>query len=105
MESNEFYSALSNLPQYYNFDVDGSSITGEIRRGENRGSRVNPITAVAFRQNGVLFPTNKRDTVRAGKSIGLSVEFINHVYNATNGTENRGNAQVVRGKIRKALEI
>ena len=105
MESNQFYSTLSELPQYYNFNVDGSSITGEIRRGEYRGETVNPVTAVCLRETGILFGTNKRETIRAGRAIGLSNNFINHVYNATNGTQNRGNAQVVRGKIRNALEI
>ncbi len=105
MESNEFYTALGRLPQYYNFGVNGGSITGEIRRGEYIGETVNPVTAVAFRETGVLFGTNKRETVKAGRSIGLSNNFINHVYSATNGSQNRGNTQVVRGKIKNALEI
>jgi hypothetical protein len=105
MESNDFYSALGDLPQYYNFGVTDGSITGEIRRGENRGSTVNPVTAVALRETGVLFGTNKRDTVKAGRAIGLSNKFINHVYSASNAASNRGNTQVVRGKIKNALEI
>lgn len=105
MESNDFYSALEQLPQYYNFNVEGSTITGEIRRGDFRGSSVNPITAVALRETGTYYGTNKRDTQRAGRAIGLSNQFVNHVYNATSGSKNRGNTQVVRGKIRSALEI
>lgn len=105
MESNEFYNALNELPQYYNFGVDGGKITGEVRRGNNRGTTVNPVTAVALRETGNVYGTNKRDTARAGKAIGLSTQFINHVYNATTGSSNRGNSQVVRGKIRNALEI
>ena len=105
MESNEFYSALSDLPQYYNFNVDGSSITGQIQRGEYRGETVNPVTAVALRETGTVYGTNKRETLKAGRAIGLNNQFINHVYNATTGSSNRGNAQVVRGKIRNALEI
>ena len=105
MESNEFYTALGKLPQYYNFDIDGGTITGEIRRGSNRGTTVNPVTAVALRETGTVQGTNKRDTLRAGRAIGLNNQFINHVYNATTGSSNRGNAQVVRGKIRNALEI
>jgi len=105
MESNEFYSALSDLPQYYNFNVDGSSITGQIQRGEYRGETVNPVTAVALRETGTVYGTNKRETQRAGRAIGLNSQFVNHVYNATTASSNRGNAQVVRGKIRNALEI
>ena len=105
MGSNEFYSALGSLPQYYNFDVDAGTIVGEVRRGNYSGSTVNPITAVALRETGTLYGTNKRETQRAGRAIGLSSQFVNHVYNATTGVSNRGNAQVVRGKIRNALEI
>ena len=105
MESNDFYVALGQLPQYYNFGVSDGSITGEILRGEYRGETVNPVTAVALRETGTVYGTNKRETQRAGRAIGLNSQFVNHVYNATTGSSNRGNAQVVRGKIRNALEI
>ncbi len=105
MESNEFYTALGQLPQYYNFGVNDGNITGEIRRGEYIGETVNPVTAVALRETGTVYGTNKRETLKAGRAIGLNSQFINHVYNATTGSSNRGNAQVVRGKIRNALEI
>lgn len=105
MESNEFYSTLASLPKSYSFGVVDNTIVGSTNRGAGRGVTFNPVTAVAFRQTGEVFGTNKRDTLKAGKALGLTREFTNHVYNATTGVSNRGNAQVVRGKIRSALGV
>ena len=105
MESNEFYSTLSSLPSSYRFDVEGKSITGQLTRGSARGSTLNPVTAVAYRTTGEVYGTNKRETQKAGRALGLTREFTDHLYNATTGLSNRGNTQVVRGKIRSALEI
>ena len=105
MESNEFYTALSKLPSSYSFDVDGRTITGEVTRGAAIGSTINPVTAVAYRHTGEVYGTNKRETLKAGKALGLTREFTSHVYNATAGVSNRGNTQVVRGKIRSALGV
>ena len=103
MENNEFYTALTRLPNSY-FSTEGQ-LTGSITGGQYRGETVNPVTAVAYKETGTVYGTNKRETLRAGKALGLNREFVNHVYNATTGVSNRGNAQVVRGKIRNALEI
>jgi hypothetical protein len=105
MNNREFYSALANLPQYYDFNLDGSNITGEVRRGKVKGLEVNPVTAVANRLTGGTYGTNKRETQRAARDIGLDRDFTNHIYNAATGVSNRGNTQVVRGKIRSALGV
>ena len=105
MESNEFYSTLASLPSTYRFGVDGKAITGKLTRGTARGATLNPVTAVAYRSTGQVYGTNKRETLKAGRALGLTREFATHVYNATTGVSNRGNTQVVRGKIRSALEI
>lgn len=105
MESNEFYTTLASLPKSYNFGVVDNTIVGSTTRGAAKGVTFNPVTAVAFRQTGEVFGTNKRETLKAGKALGLTREFTNHVYNATTGVSNRGNAQVVRGKIRSALGV
>jgi|TARA_R110000851_G_scaffold8311_1_gene32051 hypothetical protein len=105
MESNEFYSTLASLPSTYRFDVEGKAIKGRLTRGAARGATLNPVTAVAYRTTGQVYGTNKRETLKAGTAVGLTREFATHVYNATTGVSNRGNSQVVRGKIRSALEI
>jgi hypothetical protein len=103
MESKEFYTALSRLPKSY-FSTEGT-LTGEITGGQYRGETVNPVTAVAYKATGTVYGTNKRETLRAAKVLGLNRQFTNHVYNATTGVSNRGNTQVVRGKIRSALGV
>ena len=103
MENNEFYTALTKLPKTY-FNTEGQ-LTGEITGGDYRGEVVNPVTAVAYKATGTVYGTNKRETLRAGKVLGLNREFTNHVYNATVGVSNRGNTQVVRGKIKSALGV
>lgn len=103
MESSEFYTALTKLPNSY-FSTEGD-LTGSIAGGQHRGEVVNPVTAVAYKATGRVFGTNKRETLRAGKALGLTREFTSHVYNATTGVSNRGNTQVVRGKIRSALGV
>ena len=103
MESNEFYTALTRLPKSY-FKTEGE-LTGSITGGQYRGETVNPVTAVAYKATGQVYGTNKRETLRAGKALGLQRYFTETVYNATTGGSNRGNTQVVRGKVRSALGV
>ena len=103
MESNEFYTALTRLPKSY-FKTEGE-LTGSITGGQYRGETVNPITAVAYKATGQVYGTNKRETLRAGKALGLQRYFTETVYNASTGGSNRGNTQVVRGKVRSALGV
>lgn len=101
MESSEFYQALSKLPSSYKFGVDeGNNIVGRYRT-----SSVNPVTALAYKQTGTFYRANKKETLKAGRALGLTTDFTNHVYNATTGVSNRGNTQVVRGKIKSALGV
>ena len=103
MESKEFYTALTRLPKSY-FNTEGE-LTGSITGGQYRGETVNPITAVAYKATGQVYGTNKRETLRAGKAIGLQRYFTETVYSASVGGSNRGNTQVVRGKVRSALGV
>ena len=105
MDSKEFYITLASLPASYHVGVENNSIVGTTNRGAARGVTFNPLTAVAYRLTGEVFGTNKRETQKAGKALGLTREFTNHVYDATTSVSNRGNAQVVRGKIKNALGV
>jgi hypothetical protein len=106
MHSSEFYQQLSSLPQTYSWDIQGNqSIVGTGKRGKAKGLAFNPVTAVAHRQGHGEYATNKRDTIRAGRAIGLSKTFTENLYQATTNHSNRGHSQVVRGKLRSALEI
>lgn len=100
MDRNEFYEELYYLPQTYRFDVNNNKIVGL-----HRVSPVNPVTAVAYRKTGVLYGNNKRETLKAGRALGLSSDFTSQIYEATKGAYNRGNTQVIRGRIRSALGV
>jgi hypothetical protein len=103
MESKEFYTALTRLPNSY-FNTEGE-LTGSIAGGQYRGEAVNPVTAVAYKATGTVYGTNKRGTLQAGRALGLNKNFTETAYNAITGGSNRGNTQVVRGKIRSALGV
>jgi phage-related tail protein len=75
------------------------------RRGKVKGVSLNPVTAVAYKLGKGVFASNKRGTTQAGKALGLTKTFTENLYQATTNQSNRGHSQVVRGKIRSALEI
>lgn len=102
MINNEFYSRLSTLTGVKWTINEDNAIVGTNKK---TGEQLNPVTALAsFRGVGSFAPT-KRDTLKAGAALGLPREFVEHAINATNSANNRGNAQVVRGKIRSALGV
>ena len=106
MRSNEFYSQLSQVSNTYNWSVtDGNTIVGQGVRGKAKGVTFNPITAVAYRSGCGTFGSNKRETLKAGKALGLTSTFTTNLYQATTNYSNRGHSQVVRGRIRTALEL
>ena len=102
----EFYRKLSETSSTYSWEVSSSqSLTTTGKRGKTRGITLNPVTAVAYRQGKGVYASNKRGTQQAGKALGLTKTFTENLYQATTNQSNRGNSQVVRGKIRSALEI
>jgi len=106
MERVDFYDSLATLPQSYSWQVGDNKIISAVKtRDPGKGNNFNPVTAVAHKLGHGTFGTTKRETLKAGTALGLPRQFTSHVYNATTGVSNRGNSQVVRGKIRSALEI
>lgn len=106
MNSSEFYDKLSKTSATYNWQVSNKkSITATGKRGKVKGESLNPVTAVAYKQGKGVFASNKRGTQQAGKALGLTKTFTENLYQATTNKSNRGHSQVVRGKIRSALEI
>tara|TARA_R100001163_G_C5047010_1_gene184216 strand:+ start:690 stop:1010 length:321 start_codon:yes stop_codon:yes gene_type:complete len=106
MQINEFYDSLSTVSATYNWEVaQNKTISAVGTRGKAKGVKLNPITAVAYRKGLGTYGSNKRDTLKAGKDLGLTKTFTENVYQATTNYSNRGNSQVVRGRILSALEI
>ena len=107
MERSEFYNKLSQTSSTYNWEVNDKSqnLIAEGTRGKVKGVTLNPVTAVAYRQGKGVYASNKRGTLQAGKALGLPRTFTDSVYQASTNHSNRGHSQVVRGRIRSALEI
>jgi len=106
MDRNAFYQKLSEVKDYYSWEVmEDNSIVATRVRGKDRGNRFNPVTAVANRLGYSINGNNKRETLKVGSALGLPRDFIEQVYNATVSSSNRGFTQILRGKIRSALEI
>ena len=96
MQINDFYQQLSSVSSTYNWEVSSNkTISATGTRGK----------ALAYRKGLGAYGSNKRDTLRAGKALGLTKTFSENVYQATTNYSNRGNSQVVRGRILSALEI
>ncbi len=106
MERNEFYRTLSRLKKQYNWEINEDNSIVATSTGQRRSAvTYNPVTAVANWHGYRVSSNNKRETLKLGRALGLTRDFVEHVYDATTSMSNRGNAQVVRGKLRSALEI
>ena len=99
MNRAEFYQTLNSLPKCYSWTRNGKSLTAVKSRGISKGIVFNPVTAVAHRLGLGTFTNNKKSTLKAGTALGLPREFTSHIYDATQGLTNRGNTQVVRGRL------
>ena len=106
MNLSEFLTKLDTLSYAYHWDVDThNKVVATIQSGPNRGHTLNPVTALAHKCGFGLFDNTRDGTEYAASLIGLPRREARKVYSATLGTYNRGNTQVVRGKIRSALEV
>lgn len=106
MEIQEFYNELRALPRSFQWNVDDGQIVGQRSSGAGSGSELNPVTALAAYKLKKVYGPTKRDMNRAGRELGLSRDFVDHVHNAcVIHSNNRGFTQIVRGKLRAALEV
>lgn len=105
MTTAEFFNRLYNIAYSYDWNVDNKKIEATIHSGPNKGFTLNPITALAHKAGLGLHDNTRDGTEYAGSLLGLSRKMTRSFYKATLGNNNRGNAQVVRGKIRSALEV
>ena len=106
MNSVEFYNRLYNVSHAYRWDVaNNKRVVAKIASGPYRGFELNPITALAHKSGYGLIDNTREGTEFAARLLGLSRKFARNIHSATLGTYNRGNTQVVRGRIRSALEV
>lgn len=105
MNRREFFERLENVAHSYHWDVDGNRVVARIQSGQNRGVTLNPITALAHKCGFGFFDNTRDETEYAARLLGITRKFARNVYSATLGTYNHGDTQVVRGRIRSALEV
>lgn len=105
MNRSEFFNKLENVASAYHWGVNNNKVIATIQSGNFRGFRLNPITALAHKAGFGFFNDTREDTEFAARLLGISRRFARNVYSATLGTYNHGDTQVVRGKIRSALEV
>lgn len=105
MKYQEFFNRLQNLSSSYRWSLEHKTLVARIQSGSFRGFPLNPVTALAHKSGLGLFHNNKKDTILAARLLGLPRKFAENVYEAIFSQNNRGNTQVVRGKIRSALEV
>jgi len=106
MTQKEFFKELSRTTKSYKWDVTKTGkITGTAKNGKSRGTSVDPITAVCRYTGNGSYSANKTGRTKAGKQLGLTTGFVASVGAAVNNTSNRGDGQVVRGRVKKALKL
>lgn len=105
MDYREFFDRLSNVACAYHWNVNNNKVEATIQSGYFKGFKLNPITALAHKSGFGFFHNNREDTEFAARLLGIPRSFARNVYSATLATHNHGNVQVVRGRIRSALEV
>ena len=105
MRTTEFFNRLNKVAYAYAWSVDNNKVNATIKSGPHAGYTLNPVTAVAHKSGHGVFENTRTGTEHAAHTLGLSRSVARQLYSATHGTNNRGNTQVVRGKIRSALEV
>lgn len=106
MRFSEFYTKLYNVSESYRWQIDSNNkVVATIQSGPARGFTLNPITALAHKAGFGFFANTRESTEYAASFLGIPRSVARHIYSATLGSFNRGNTQVVRGRIRSALEI
>jgi hypothetical protein len=105
MKYSEFLNKISNIASSYHWDVNDNRLIATIQSGYYKGHTLNPITALAHKSGFGFFQNNREDTEFAARLLGIPRSFARNVYSATLATYNRGNTQVLRGRIRSALEV
>ncbi len=105
MDSTDFLSYLYNIADSYKWEVNNKKVVATIQSGPNRGFTLNPVTALAHKHGFGLINNTRDGTEEAASHLGLERKTARDIYSATLGSQNRGSTQVLRGRIRAALEV
>ena len=105
MNSTDFLNKLQNISHAYKWGVYDNKLSAKIQSGPNRGFTLNPVTALAHKSGFGVFENTRDGTECAASLLGIPRRIARQIYSATIGSNNHGNTQVFRGRIRSALEV
>ena len=105
MTETQFLMALSETTKAYKWTIDGKSFGGFAKNVKSRGEKFDPITAVCRSAGKGTYPSTARGKKTAAKKLGVDTTLTSSVSVATKATTNRGNGQVLRGKIRQVVGV
>jgi len=105
MTYTDFLNRLNKVAYSYDWTVENKKIEATIHSGPHKGTTLNPLTALAHKSGLGVFDNTRDGTETAASTLGLSRRIARQIYSATLGSHNVGNTQVVRGRIRSALEV
>ena len=105
MTETQFLIALSQTTSAYKWGVEGKTIVGTARNGKTRGKKFDPVTAVCRSTGKGTYSSTCKGKKQAASKLGLTNTFTTNVSSATTAKSNRGNYQVLRGKMRQVLDV
>ena len=105
MTETQFLIALSQTTSAYKWSVEGKTIVGTAKNGKTRGKKYDPVTAVCRSTGKGEYASTCRGKKQAATKLGLTSTLTTNVSSAAQAKSNRGNYQVLRGKIRQVLDV
>ena len=105
MTETQFLLALSDTTKAYNWSLDGKTIVAVAKNGKTRGQKFDPITAVCRSTGKGTYPSTARGKRTAAKKLGVNTTLTTSLTSATKACSNRGNGQVLRGRIRQVVGV
>ena len=105
MTETQFLIALSQTTSAYKWGVEGKTIVGTAKNGKTRGKKFDPVTGVCRSTGKGTYASTCKGKKKAASKLGLTSTFTTNVTSATTAKSNRGNYQVLRGKIRQVLDV
>ena len=105
MTETQFLMALSQTTKSYSWTLEGKTIVGTAKNGKTRGEKFDPLTAVCRSTGQGTYASTCRGRQRAASKMGVSPTLASNVSQAVKAASNRGNGQVLRGKIRQVLGV
>ena len=101
MTETQFLVTLSQTTDAYKWSVENNKITGKARNGKARGKKFDPMTEVCR----YTTQTTLKSPCKAACKMVMSKTLASNVTDATKAKANRGNSQVLRGKMRQVLGV